>query len=103
MPGSLPACDGSDQSDPAFDPYRPSDGPDEDLLQVSERFRTIDRKLDDLVVREDDEASEEELMSLHEQWANAILKVCLLTAKTEEGQRSKAAVLRAALKVVCGE
>lgn len=74
---------------------------DDALLHICARFQTIDSELDRLVEC-DVGAPEEEFLSLHMQWTQAILQASCLPARTSEGLRAKAAMLLAALGVALG-
>jgi hypothetical protein len=51
-------------------------------------------------VEREADAREQEFVSLHAQWNQAIWQVSCCPARTSEGQRAKAIVLLAALRVV---
>lgn len=77
-----------------------SEQQDAKLLCVCARFHAIDAELDRLVACDD--LPEQELMALHDQWSDALSQALILPAQTVEGQRAKAAVMKAALVVVLG-
>jgi hypothetical protein len=70
-------------------------------LQVYAIFKTIDAELDRLV-EGDAELPEQTLISLHDQWNKVLSRASIYPARTVEGQRVKAAILLAAMRVVLG-
>ena len=61
----------------------------------------VDAELDRLV-ESDAPVPEQTLMSLHEEWNQVMLRASTLLARTVEGQRAKAAILLAAMRVAHG-
>ena len=61
----------------------------------------VDAELDRLV-ESDAPVPEQTLMSLHEEWNQVMSRASTLLARTVEGQRAKAAILLAAMRVAHG-
>ena len=74
---------------------------DSELLEVYAAFKEVDAELDRLV-ESDAAVPEQTIMSLHEEWNQVMSRASTLLARTVEGQRAKAAMLLAAMRVALG-
>jgi hypothetical protein len=96
------SCEGSgDLSVCGIDRATEPAGEDHEILHVYALFKALDARLDQLV--ECDAWVPEQLVKfLHGEWDQALSRATALPARTVEGQRAKATMLLAAMRVVLG-